>query len=167
MKILFLFLWLTLMTALADAKTIVVNTANNVSPGLGETNLVQAINLLQNGDTIRFALDGAGPFYLITPPLDPDNGYPAITNHNITIDGYSQPGAFPNTNPILSSNNAQIKIVIDSRGGGLHREDIPGYGLSEGSALFIKRATNVTIRGLCFLGPDFGSFITNPIAGDE
>jgi hypothetical protein len=37
-----------------------------------------------------------------------------ITAHNVTIDGYSQPGAVPNTNPILSNNNAQIKIVLSA-----------------------------------------------------
>lgn len=158
MKNHFLFVCLALMTVSADARTIVVNTTNNVSTGDGETNLVQALNLLQEGDAIHFAIPGSGPFYLIAPPLTPDNGYPAITNHNVTIDGYTQPGAVPNSNPILSSNNARIQIVIDARGGGLHREDLPGYGLSEGSALLVKGATNVTLRGLSFLGPGFGSF---------
>jgi hypothetical protein len=30
---------------------------------------------LQDGDTIRFNIPGNGPFYLATPPLNPDNGY--------------------------------------------------------------------------------------------
>jgi hypothetical protein len=140
----------------AQAKVILVNTTNNVSPGPGETNLVQAIRLLQDGDSIRFNLPGTGPFYLITPPLVPDNGYPAITNHNVTIDGYSQPGAWPNTNPILGTNNAQIQIVLDSRSGGVRVEDIPGYSTGESAVLFIKGATNVTVRGFCFLGPGVG-----------
>src|SRR5678815_5125657 len=99
----------------ASAKIITVNTTNNVSPGPGETNLVQAIAMLADGDAIHFNIPGGGPFYLQTPPLVPDNGYPPITNHNVTIDGYTQPGAVPNSNRILSSNNAQIKIVLDSR----------------------------------------------------
>ena len=69
------------------AKIIIVNTTNNVSPVAGETNLVQALQLLQDGDAIHFNLPGSGPFYLITPPLSPDNGYPAISNNNVTIDG--------------------------------------------------------------------------------
>lgn len=158
MKKTFLLFLIILAALSAEGKIILVNTTNNISPGFGETNLVQAINLLQDGDTIHFSIPGTGPFYLITPPLNPDNGYPSITNHNVTIDGYSQSGASPNSNPILSSNNAQIKIVIDSRAGGLHREHIPGYSLSEASALFVKGGTNVTIRGLSFLGPGFGSF---------
>jgi hypothetical protein len=140
-----------------SAKIIVVNTTNNVSPGPGETNLVMAINLLEDGDAIHFNIPGPGPFYLVTPPLTPDNGYPAITNNNVTIDGYTQPGSSPNSNTILSSNNASIQIVLDSRDGGARVEEIPGYGATESAVLFVIGATNVTISGLCFLGPGFGS----------
>jgi hypothetical protein len=140
----------------AESKIIVVNSVNNVSPSAGETNLVQAIQLLEDGDTIRFNIPGIGPFYLATPPQSPENGYPAITNHNVTIDGYSQPGSAPNENSILSSNNAKILIVMDSRNSPGHVENIPSYSTSEASTLFIKGATNVTIRGLCFLGPGLG-----------
>jgi hypothetical protein len=139
------------------AKIITVNTTNNVSPGPGETNLVQAISLLQDGDAIHFNIPGSGPFYLVTPPISPDNGYPAITNNNVTIDGYTQPGALPNTNTILGSNTAQIQIVLDSRAGGFRVEGIPGLSLQEASVLLVKGATNVTIRGLDFLGPGIGS----------
>jgi hypothetical protein len=148
---------LSILALTASAKIIVVNTTNNVSPGPAETNLVMAINLLQDGDAIHFNIPGPGPFYLVTPPLVPDNGYPVITNHNITIDGYSQPGSSPNSNTILSSNNANIQIVLDSRAGGANMEDIPGYGTTEAAVLFVIGATNVTISGLCFLGPGFGS----------
>jgi hypothetical protein len=148
---------LLLWTASAPAKIITVNTADNAASGAGETNLVQALNLLQDGDTIRFSLPGSGPFYLSTPPLRPDNGYPAITNNNIIIDGYSQPGALANSNPILCSNNARIQIVLDSRAGGGHIEDIQGYSTHEAATLMIKGATNVTLSGLCFLGPGQGN----------
>src|SRR6185369_15630706 len=115
MKIRILFGTLTFVTSIlgAQGKTITVNTANNISPGAGQTNLVQAINLLANGDTIAFNIPGApgAVVYLQTPP----GGYPIITNNNVTIDGYSQPGASPNTNPIHSANNAKIKICLDSR----------------------------------------------------
>ncbi|MBC8096156.1 MAG: hypothetical protein H7Y43_10115 [Akkermansiaceae bacterium] len=158
MKPLACLLLFVLAPVLAEAKTILVNTTNNVSSATGETNLVQAINLLADGDRIHFAIPGTGPFYLITPPLTPDNGYPSITNHNVTIDGYSQPGAFPNTNPILSTNNAQIQIVLDSRAGGFRLENLPGYGLSEKYVLLVKGATNVTVRGFSFLGPGTGSY---------
>ena len=156
-RILFLVLVAAFWELPLRAKTITVTTTNNVSPAAGETNFVQALQLLQAGDAIHFNLPGSGPFYLITPPLTPDNGYPALTNNNVTIDGYSQPGALPNTNTILGSNTAQIQIVLDSRAGGRHSEVIPGYGSGESSVLLVKGATNVTIRGLDFLGPGIGS----------
>jgi hypothetical protein len=153
-----LFVSLSLVAAgqLAQAKIITVNTADNTAVGVGQTNLVKAINSLADGDTIQFNIPGPGPFYLVTPPFVPNNGYPAITNNGVTIDGYSQPGSAANTNTILGSNTAAIKIVIDSRAGGRHMEDIAGYGTSESGALFVTRATNVNIRGLCFLGPGVG-----------
>jgi len=133
------------------AKNIVVTTENNESPGQGQTNLVQAINLLADGDTIEFKIPGNGPHYLLSPP----GGYPPITNiNNVTIDGYSQPGSSPNTNPILSSNNANITIVLDARNGNFTHfpDDIPGYGTGEASILFVLGSTNFSVRGLCFLG---------------
>jgi hypothetical protein len=152
-----LFCALLLASLSAFGKLILVNTTNNISPGPGQTNLVQAIGLLEDGDTIGFNIPGPGPFYLETPSFEPDNGYPPITNHNVTIDGYTQPGSTPNTNTILSSNNARIQIVIDARGGGYHSEEVTqAFDLRESEQLMIK-GTNVTIRGLCFLGPGTGN----------
>src|SRR5437870_1683331 len=138
----------------AHAATITVNTTNNISPGVGETNLVQAINLLQNGDTIGFNIPGAGPHYLLTPPC---GGYPKITNNNVTINGYTQPGAVANTNTILGSNTAKIKIVLDSRNGqftdGTYQAANGNSGFNgEGVMLCIFNATNVHLQGLCLLG---------------
>lgn len=146
---------LTLMAGLTQAAIITVNTADNTDFGVGKTNLVRAIQALQDGDTIQFNIPGNGPHLLITPPMvtgpGGGGGYPEITKNNVTIDGYSQPGAVPNTNPAKSPNNAQIKIVIDSRGGGAHVWDISGFGTGE-SGMFVVSGNNVTIKGLCFLG---------------
>src|SRR5437868_5103530 len=102
-----------LSLSVGHAVNIVVNSTNNTaSPPAGETNLYLAVTLLQDGDTISFNIDtntvGPGPYYL-EPPT---GGYPMITKHRVTIDGYSQPGSSPNTNTFLSANNAKIKIVI-------------------------------------------------------
>jgi hypothetical protein len=139
----------------ANAATITVNTADNTDFSAGKTNLVRAIQVLQDGDTIQFNIPGAGPHFLITPSIvfgaGGGGGYSEITKNNVTIDGYSQPGAVPNTNPLKAANNAQIKIVIDSRAGGGNTWDIPGYGTSE-SGMFIVSGHNFTARGLSFLG---------------
>src|SRR5213592_3080787 len=104
---------LVLLCAVTQAAVITVNTANNVSPGPNETNLVVALKSLHDGDTILFNIPGSGPFYISTPA----NGYPLITNNNVVVDGYSQPGSSANTNSILQPNNARIQIVLDSRDG--------------------------------------------------
>lgn len=132
---------------------ITVTTTNNP----GEGSLFQALTSVQAGDTITFNLPGAGPHYIATPT----GGYPYITANNVTIDGYSQPGSSPNTNSILSSNNAQIKIVLDSRNGnsklmdfaGDTPNDNTGYGDTESAILGVLSATNVSISGLCLIAP--------------
>jgi hypothetical protein len=136
-----------------------VNTVNNDTPGAGETSLLQALSDLQDGDYVRFAIPGAGPHTIVTPL----GGYPLITNNGVIIDGYTQPGSVPNSNPILGGNNAQIKIVLDSTGTDsagtpplLQRRStrLPysGYGDSENAMIGILEADNVNIRGLSFLG---------------
>ena len=135
---------------------ITVDTVNNVNPGTGRTSLLQAITALQDGDTIAFNISGDGPHYIATPA----GGYPLIVANGVTIDGYSQPGATPNSNTILAANNAQLKIVLDSRSGnslsmdnfpGQDPADSNGYGDTENAILGLHQATNATIRGLCFL----------------
>src|SRR5689334_14731239 len=96
-----------------NAAILTVTTTNNLSPASGELSLVQALQKVQDGDRIEFNIPGAGPHYIATPT----GGYPFITNHNVTIDGYSQPNSFPNTNSILAPNTAKIQIVLDSRQG--------------------------------------------------
>jgi hypothetical protein len=152
--------WLvTLVTA--GAAVVTVTTTDNINPGAGQKSFKQALAAAQDGDTIAFNIPGAGPHYILTPP----DGYPWITNNNVTIDGYSQPGSAPNTNSILAPNSAKLKIVLDSRNGNFVSMNYEpansnaGYGDSEFAVLGVFRATNVTLRGLCVLGKV-------PVAGD-
>jgi hypothetical protein len=148
-------------------RIITVNTVNNETPGAGETSLLQALSGLQEGDIVRFNIAGSGPHVIVTPL----GGYPLITANGVTINGYTQPGSSPNTNPILGGNNAQIKIVLDSTGTDTApnpgnpelplsrstRLDLPayvgntGFGTSENAMLGVFEADNVTIRGLSFI----------------
>jgi hypothetical protein len=132
----------------SNAAILTVTTTNNVSPASGEVSLAQAIARAAAGDEIRFNIPGAGPHYIATPPA----GYPQITSHRLTIDGYSQPGSVANTNSILAPNNARIRVVLDSRGGGRTVLDFDGYGTSESAILGVVGATNFTVRGVGFLG---------------
>jgi hypothetical protein len=153
----------------ANAATITINTADNADFSAGKTNLVYALTNINDGDTIAFNIPGAGPHYLQTPA----NGYPVLIKDRVTVDGYTQPGASANSNPITTSNNAVIKIVLDSRNNNyrdmeytlftLANSSPPidntsmvtergGYGAPERAVLGVYRATNVTVRGLAFLG---------------
>jgi hypothetical protein len=138
-------------------RKVVVDTADNGSTaGDGKTSLLEALQNQQENDIITFNIPGAGP-HVITTPL---GGYPLITKAGITIDGYSQPGATPNSNGILEGNNAQLKIVLDSSGTDASNDTLPlrrstrlpypGYGDSENAILGILEADDVTIKGLSF-----------------
>jgi hypothetical protein len=148
-----------------EAAIITVTTTNN-TPVTGQTNLTQAIQALHDGDTIKFNIlaPAAGQvLYLPTPA----GGYPIITNNNVTVDGYSQPGAAANTNPIHAPNNAKLKICLDSRNANatdmgtitnfMSDPGKPGFGHDEWAVLGVFRGTNVTIKGLAILSAPLGS----------
>lgn len=157
-------LGVTVLLCAANARVITVTTTNNVNPAATETSLYRAIASLADGDEIRFNIPGAGVQTIATPL----GGYPLITASNVTINGYSQPTAVANTNPILGGNNAKIKIVLDSSdpeasvgsdpdnptNTARHSTRLPfsGYGTSENAILGVVRGVNFKVRGLGFLG---------------
>jgi hypothetical protein len=181
------------LLASANAAIITVNTADNTDFSAGKTNLWLAIRMANtNGETsntINFDIPGDGPHYIITPQFYAPSGvpalgggYPVITNHNLTINGYSQHGALANTNTILGSNTAVLKIVIDSRAanyttdanhpaavgaetmnyalitGKTYGDTTYGYAgftAADAAQIAIFNATNITIKGLCFLNDYF------------
>lgn len=118
------------------ATQVVVNSTNNDNTANTELTLTEAI-LIQNGtigrslsvaesaqvstiagltNLINFDISGAGPHFIVAPYAEPGaTCFPTIDASDLVIDGYSQPGSSANTNPILSPNNAVIKIVLDCR----------------------------------------------------
>jgi len=167
-------------TTLANAATVTVTVEDNASNVGAVGTFYWAITNANPGDTIAFNLPGASSqvHYLKTPLA---NGFPLVyKKHNLTIDGYTQPGASANTNPLTSSNNAVIKVVIDGRDGGATDMRVNKYGTTsisdpyidntldssfnngftganESALLGVYRSTNVNIRGLAFLGTFSGS----------
>ena len=142
------------------AADIVVTTDASTGPG----SLDAAIKALTNNSRIVFHIPPeAGEVHYIQVPAD---GFPLITNNDVTIDGYTQGGASPNTNPILATNNAALKIVITatngnalsmatacnnawySWGGTLEIARL-GWGDDEMAILGFFCATNATVQGLC------------------
>jgi hypothetical protein len=154
---------LVFVVSISGAATVTVTTADNNSlPGDGVTSLDEALRAVTDGDSIRFSIPSSGPHYIKTPI----GGYPLITAHNLTIDGYSQPGSKPNTNSILGGNGAQIQIVLDSTGdewlpndpqdpGATARRSTrilySGYGNTENGILAVLEADNFVVRGLSFI----------------
>src|SRR5882724_10094326 len=138
-------------TSVTRGAIITVNTTDNTDFTAGKTNLVTAINSLHDGDTIQFAISGAGVHRLVTPApvlgAGGGGGYPEITNNDVTIDGFSQAGSSANSNTILATNNAVYKIVLDSTGGGTHVWDIGGFGTSE-SGIFVVSGHRFHLQGV-------------------
>ena len=144
------------LAPVAHAATI--NVTTGAATGAGS--LTAAINALNNGDTIAFHIppETGEVHYIQTPP----DGYPLITKNNVTIDGYTQGGASPNTASIHAANNAALKIVLTSTNGNAMSmyhavtnswgADIPnlGWGDDEQTILAFFHATNATVRGLVF-----------------
>lgn len=136
----------SLQIAATAATFTVVNTNDS-----GAGSLRQAIldaNTTPGADDIVFNIPGAG-VHTITP-----GSFLTITDQ-VTIDGYTQPGASPNTNPLNAGINAVLLIEVDTSTGGILDIDadgtvIRGLVINRGSNIEVN-ASNVTIAGN-FLG---------------
>jgi hypothetical protein len=154
---------LSAVMTIGHAAIYTVNTVDNTDFSSGKTNLVTALRSLKNGDTVQFAIAGAGVHTINTPP----DGYPLITANNITIDGYSQQQtgstASPNTASLQETNNAQLMICLSSVNSnalsmysavtnfaGIDYPNL-GFGDTEQAILGFFRATNAWVKGLAFL----------------
>lgn len=136
---------LCLSTTTIAAATFTVTT----TAGLGAGSLreaVDAANAAAGADTIVFAIPGNGPHRLQPSGL----GFGIVTEA-LTIDGYTQPGAAPNT--LAEGSNAVILIELDGNGSGA------GLRVCGGPTL---------VRGLSlsgFIGDDLGVQSTCPNPG--
>jgi hypothetical protein len=153
MKKLALLVWVA-STPLIAATFTVVNTNDS-----GAGSLRQAIldaNANPGADTIDFNIPGAG-VHVIAPATV----LPALTE-TVTIDGYTQPGSSPNTDPLAT--NAVILIELDGSavlpGTGIHFVSHDGsllrglaiHGFGAG-VLINGGASGCTVKG-AFLGTD-------------
>ncbi len=125
---------LTTFTVNIPNPLVVTNTNNS---GLGSLrDAILAANAMPGLDTITFNIPGAGPH-----TIAPTSALPQITDA-VFIDGYSQPGADPNTNDTSQGLNSDIRIVLDGT----------SAGFTEGLTI---NADNSTIHGL-----SIGNFAT-------
>jgi hypothetical protein len=79
--------------------------------------------------------------FSISGQIIPLTELPPLTEP-VLIDGYTAPGAVPNTNPITAGNNATITVELIGPGAGLLIATEPINGLD-------VQASNCEIRGLC------------------
>lgn len=131
--------------------SLTVNSTADPGDGVCDTTectLREAITLANDtpgSNTINFNIPGNGPH-----TIQPTSALPQL-NEGIVIDGYTQPGAQPNTNPLELGSNAVLMIELDGSQAG----DANGLSImSEGGT--------VTIRGLVinhFRGNGIGSDI--------
>ncbi len=134
----------------AAETTFTVNSTDDVDDGTCDAthcSLREAINAANanfGADNIAFNISGAGP-HTIQPLL----ALPPVTDP-VVIDGYTQPGASPNTNPPALGTNAVLQIELDGTNAG----NVNGFTISAG---------NSTVRGLVINRFSFNgiSLITN------
>lgn len=130
------------VSRLAAADFTVTNT-NNSGPG----SLYQAITDANNApgpDRILFNIPGAG-----LQKIDVSQNQLPTVSESLVIDGYSQPGAKPNS--LTVGDNAVILIQID--GGSRFRSDPYSYNIG----LNLTGSTsNDLVRGLCITGFNAG-----------
>ncbi len=116
---LILTLILSSFTFLFTQPFIVTNTMDNGGvdplPGQNTGTLRQAIvdaNNNPGADVIQFSIAAAPPFFIFL-----QNPLPALTDGTgVLIDGFTQPGASPNTAPQGSPSNAMLQIVVSGNG---------------------------------------------------
>lgn len=134
---------------LSFTEAILVANGELATASLTAQEQAQIQGTVGSNDRIEFAIPGPGP-HAIRRPSGVD-GFPTIRANGLTIDGYTQADAKPNTNPILAPNTARLEIAIDAR-------DSISDADGEGRALSIS-GNHVVLRGLSFLssmeGTDF------------
>ena len=124
---------LALGASFASGATFTVTNTNDSGAGSLRQAMTDA-NGNAGDDTIAFNVPGSG-----VHTIAPASALPDITEA-VTIDGYTQPGSAPNSNPPNQGTNAVIQIEID----GTHT------GITQGSAALIVVSTGggTIIRGL-------------------
>jgi hypothetical protein len=136
-----------LMALAATATTYTVTTTADSGAGSLRQAILDA-NTNAGADTIAFDIPGSGA-HTITPLT----ALPAITQ-SLTIDGYTQTGASPNTNPFGQPWNAVILIEIDGENLGANNA---GLSLSSGTlvvrGLAINRCGSITSGAMVLLTP--------------
>jgi CSLREA domain-containing protein len=162
---------------LAPATLTVTTAADDNTPNDGSASLREAIQAINNGgpgtdadlvntgaaygtnDTINFNISAVGTVQTIHVGNTGNGALPAITQL-MTINGYSEPGASPNTLP--NGDNAKILIELDGSNAGPNADGLLIQAFSTIEGLAINR---FSLNGIELLGGSNiqGNFVgTNP-----
>ncbi len=144
----------------------IVTTTADSGPGSLRAAILSCGNPPGTGGTIGFNIPGSG-----VHTIQPSTPLPAITVP-VTIDGYTQPGATPNSSPV--GDNAVLLVELSGPAGG---GSASGLRLSSGSdgstirglvingfpnaAVLISGSANHTVEG-CFIGTDAAGLAAHP-----
>ena len=113
----------------AFERALVVNTNDDIDDGVCDANhcslreAINAANATSGTAEIDFNIPGAGPH-----TIQPLSALPTITDP-VIIDGYTQPGASPNTNGPGLGSNAVLKIELDGTSA-QQLAELSSFGLS-------------------------------------
>jgi parallel beta-helix repeat protein len=148
-------------TATHAASTLTVTTtADSLAPcapaSMSLRCAISQANTDGSGDTIAFNIPTASPGCAGAPAvctIKPVAALPNLTASNTTIDGFSQPGAHPNTNSLPAGINAVITVQLDGSSAG---NGVDGLTLS---------GSNNVVLGLSITGFRFASDPTGHITG--
>jgi Bacterial Ig-like domain (group 3)/Right handed beta helix region len=163
-------------TTLSLRQAIEVSDGTLAVPSLSTQEQAQVSGAIGNTNTIDFNIPTSDPGYNSTTgawTIAVNSELPAITTNAAIIDGYSQPGASPNT--LARGDNAVLKIAINGAGAGntyglriaqqgsqLRGLDIEDFGFN-GYGILVSAAGNVQVAG-CFIGTDPTGKIAAPNA---
>jgi hypothetical protein len=119
----------TSTTSLTVVAPLVVTTTADSGAGSLRDAITTANGACQTGLAINFNIPGAGPH-----TIQPLTALPGISC-NVTLDGFTQSGAQPNTQGILAADDAVLKIILDGS----------ACGICDG---LLVNVSGVTIKGL-------------------
>jgi hypothetical protein len=122
---------------------------------------IEQTNATAGADTINFAIPGTG-----VKTISPGSPLPPLTEQ-VTIDGYTQPGASPNTKAVGS--DAALKIVLNGTNVSGPGFEIPGFSSNNLiKGLVINRftgAAGINIHGTSVGNRIEGNFIGTDVTG--